>query len=196
LSGRARAVAGHAIDDNSWQFIHGRSAQTNVRSMPQVHTKHRGTWCQQRHWQSSVANDSAARECPQLPQRRNCTGPDPKSRQSASTGPATTWPALAPTLAAEDWQFIHNPSQSPAPQQFGAPAVLAPHLTLRVGTRPLPLWHRIRAPRIEVATHRLSGSERNRSNAKAERPRADQNLGERRRQKLALYSWAVSLSLC
>jgi hypothetical protein len=158
-----RAVALYEHVDRRWQFIHGRSAQTNVRSMPQVYTKHRGTWCQQRHWQSSVANDSAARECPQLPQRRNCTGPDPKSRQSASTGPATTWPALAPTLAAEDWQFIHNPvatpgataiwgagssGTSPDPQgRYKASTALAPHQGAANRSRHTPAF-RLRTKQI------------------------------------------------
>jgi hypothetical protein len=53
-------------------------------------------------------------------QRRNRTGPDPNGWQSASTTPATTWPALPPTLAAQDWQFIHNPVSTRTPQHPGA----------------------------------------------------------------------------
>src|SRR5580658_1803448 len=138
-------------------------------------------------------------------QRRNRTGPDPNGWQSASTTPATTWPALPPTLAAQDWQFIHNPVSTRTPQHPGAgnfttspdpqrrreaSISVPPHL--RAADRSCRRYvgsHPALAPGWDQPS--LLDAPDTRSNARVERPRAAPEHIDSRRLELAIYSWAV-----
>jgi hypothetical protein len=122
LSGRAQAVTRHDADDRSWQFIHGRSAQTKVRSKLQFHSLALGIRCNDSisitaMIEAACQRGSCVRMLPRG-KRRNRTGLHPQRWQSASTTFATTWPAPPPTLAAGYWQSIHDLVSTRDPSTF------------------------------------------------------------------------------